>query len=71
MESISEIFGLHRVTADILKLIGTPTWTLNEILGGTISGANPHAGGSITLTRNCTGIELIGMRLVLLMKSST
>jgi hypothetical protein len=42
--SMSEIFGLHKVIADILKLIETPTCASKQRLSGSITGGNPHVG---------------------------
>lgn len=36
-----------------------------------ISGELTHEGGAITCTRNCTGVALNGVKLELLIKSST
>jgi hypothetical protein len=41
---MSDILGLHRVMADTLKLIGTPTCASKQRLIGSITGANPHVG---------------------------
>jgi hypothetical protein len=41
---MSDILGLHKVIADILKLIETPTCASKQRLTGKIIGANPHVG---------------------------
>jgi hypothetical protein len=41
---MSDILGLHKVIADILKLIETPTCKSKQSSSGSISGANPHVG---------------------------
>lgn len=48
MTSISDILGMHGITADILKLIGTPTCASKQPVGGIIVGANPHIASPIT-----------------------